>query len=268
MQLCRQREQSFRMQLLDLTRRCSAGTVAQDKGTNAAWLATRLGDGITLHEAGTVIEHRGSDGCTTQLLDGWFESGVTTLDLLVEEVPPTANFFVGVVGRNFVASDSNVPLAASKHAVAMDATGQVTKKGAGSALVMPLPRDAATRRSSRDASAPRPPVVHSGARVRVTFDMSRRDMCLELLSGGSGEDATVESAISVDGLPDRVALAVCFGPGEHRIRLLRTGWEEAPPPEVTYPAVRPLRNYRGRSQMLSKKLRAHLEEVAVARMME
>jgi hypothetical protein len=196
--LCRQREQDFRMRLLDLARQSRGGLGADpaltgvpaasgdepDQPQPPMWLSTPLGEGITIHDEGRVVSHQSTQGWTTQLLDGWMTKGETTIELLIEQIPLSPNFFIGMVGHNFTSGDA--PLAQSKHAVAMHATGTVTHKGVDSALVMPLPRATAAARSPTRL-ARRPSVVHPGARVHVIVDMLRREMCLEMMSSsGSG----------------------------------------------------------------------------------
>ena len=53
----------------------------------------------------------------------------------------------------------------------------------------------------------------------------------------------------MDGLPTEVALALCFGPGNHRVRLLRTSWREAEPlPQAVGTFAKPLKHYRCQRQ--------------------
>jgi len=102
-------------------------------------------------------------------------------------------------------------------------------------------------------------------------------MCLELIGDSKEAHGTVASSLSVDGLPREAALAVCFGPGEHRVRVLSRSVSErslSPPLRVKAQpglwddgfAIKPLTNYRGKSRNLSLQLRQYLSEVNEARM--
>jgi len=217
-------------------------------------------------------------------LDRWFSRGVTSVMLCVEEA--VGDLFIGIVSSNFRAN-ANVPLSESEQAVVVHtSTGNVWRKGVSSILALPLPlkhamqqqrrrqwQEAAQRQRQWQEAAPRC-VVRGGSVLRLTIDMERRELAIEVVSEDDAFD--VQSSVVIEGLPVEVGVAVCFGAGEQCVRVLGVSVEEGrskstPPVKMLTDlwddanVIQPLRARRTRrSRELSSHLAHSLELMHVA----
>ena len=247
------------------------------------WQEQQLGPSMRLHEGGTSVACSTKKGWEHALLDRWFTNGVTSVMLRVEEMAD--DLFIGVVGRNFMptATDWHAPLSESRHAVVVHAgSGKVFHKGAPTLLALPLPiREAVQLRRQRQeeqrAAGPASPpkaktspsrrsIISSGSIVHLLIDMQRHELTVEVLAAENVTD--VQSSVVIEGLPFEVGIALGFGPGEQRVRVLGIEVEESARSSST-PArkmltdlwdddhiVKPLRSTRSRR---SRELNDHVQ---------
>lgn len=159
-----------------------------------SWRSDKLGDGIQLDSTCKTVARHSKAGYGVQLMDAWLTKDITTVALECNQL--TEDCCIGIVGRNYNPGDWNGDLMQSTHAVVLHCgTGRVSFKGAETNFVL------------------RPLV--SGARLVLTIDMQTREMTFELM----GATGAVESSLVVEGVPAELAVAVCLGPGEQRVRL-------------------------------------------------
>ena len=201
--------------------------------TQMLWHADKLGGGIELDQERRVASRAGGgdDGWACQLLDRWLSKETTTIALCCEKLAGDAQ--IGLVGRNYYPGSWDAPLSESRHAVVIDVkTGHVHRKGKETMLTLPDAAVAANiadsfrrqlrggieggKRRGRNAA-----VVPSGALLQLVVDMRHRELTVQLMAREMpGEDPTVISEVTIEELPAEVAVAVCFGPGEHAVRVL------------------------------------------------
>lgn len=261
------------------------------------WRSPPTGGSVRLQEDGTTVVCSAAAGWSHVILDRWFARGVASVMLKVEE--DADDLFIGVVGSNFHSypREWEPPLSESRHAVVAHAgTGKVYAKGSPSLLALPLPiEQAAQLRRQRQQQlagsgganchsvageplAARRCVVRSGSVVHLIADMERHELTIEVFSSEKASYADVQSSVVIEGLPAEVGVAVGFGAGEQRVRLLGINVEEKFRSHSTparkmipdlwddYHVVTPLRSTRSRrSRDLSDQLQHGLEIVSIAR---
>jgi len=165
------------------------------------WTTEKLGMGISLNSERDTVSRNTRSGWGVQLADVWLSArgnDAASVVLACEAIGEQAYF--GVVGRNYFPGDWDTPLNESHHAVVVDASHgrSYLKQEKGSLLLQPLV---------------------SGSRIKLEVNMQLRELRVSLLNSMPSTEDTVDFEIALDYLPPEVTLAVCFGPGENRVRI-------------------------------------------------
>mmetsp|Transcript_8578 Transcript_8578/g.17264 ORF Transcript_8578/g.17264 Transcript_8578/m.17264 type:complete len:248 (-) Transcript_8578:155-898(-) len=179
--------------------------LAKPEEVSLKWRRDKLGDGIQLDADCTSVSRRCRNGWGVQLADAWLTKDITTIAIECHELNEDA--YIGLVGRNYNPEDWSGKLSESKHGIVLHtATGRITHKGSGTSFVLRK--------------------LHPGARLVLTVDMQKRELTFELKASGaddakafSNAEAPSESTLVVEDIQAEVALAVCLGPGDQRLRL-------------------------------------------------
>jgi len=171
--------------------------------SSVRWSSDKVGMGISLNGERDIVSRNARSGWGVQLADTWLSTSAGANDtasivLACEAVGESAYF--GVVGRNYFPGNWDEPLSESVHAVVVDAQkGYSYIKQAKSQLILqPLT---------------------SGSRLKLEVDMHSRELRVSALANIPSTDDASDFGISLDSLPAEVALAICFGPGENRVRI-------------------------------------------------